>query len=131
MTVQELFQSINEEEFIESYLRNDNETIECLFRKDISINEIYQKINFFKEVVLGAFRRFKEMEVERNDEYIVFAIPRYDGDTYADSFLSLREEISILKTNKAKTELLEKENKDLKELLNIKTNKNRKSLKKC
>jgi hypothetical protein len=93
MTVQELFQSINEEEFIESYLRNDNETIECLFRKDIPINEIYQKINFFKEIVLGAFRRFKEMEVERNDEYIVFAIPRYDGDTYADSFLSLREEI--------------------------------------
>ena len=93
MTVQELFKSINEEEFIDAYLKNDNETIECLFRKDISINEIFQKVNYFKEIVLNAFQRFKEMEVERNEEYIVFAIPRYEGDTSADSFLSLREEI--------------------------------------
>lgn len=36
---------------------------------------------------------------------------------------TLKEEISILKTNHAKSELLEKENKDLKKLLNIKTSK--------
>jgi predicted DNA-binding protein YlxM (UPF0122 family) len=93
MTVQELFKSIDRKEFIYAYLRNDNETLNMFFREDLSIQEIYSKVNFFKEVVLAAFDRFCEAEVERNEEYIVFAIPEYEGDTSAHSFLSLREEI--------------------------------------
>ena len=93
MTVQELFKSIDRKEFIDAYLRNDNETLNMFFREDLSIQEIYSKVNFFKEVVLAAFDRFCEAEVERNEEYIVFAIPEYEGDTSAHSFLSLREEI--------------------------------------
>lgn len=39
---------------------------------------------------------------------------------------ALKEELTDLQTNKAKTELLEKENKDLKKLLNIETKRNTK-----
>ena len=93
MTVQELFKSIKKEDFIDAYLRNDNETINMFFNKELPIQDILMRINRFKEIVSDAYDRFCEVEIEKNDEYIVFAIPRYDGDTNADSFLCKREEL--------------------------------------
>lgn len=93
MTVQELFKSINEDEFVDIYLKNDNETINLIFNTDLSLDEKVEKIEKFKNIVLDALRLFKTMEIERNDEYIVFSIPRYDGDAIGDSFLTKREEI--------------------------------------
>lgn len=100
MTVQELFKSIDEDEFIETYLRNDNETMDCIFRTDISINEIALQVNHFKELVLNALHRFKNMELERNEEYIVFAIPDDNGSIPVDTFLVKTSELKEAKIDK-------------------------------
>ena len=93
MTVQELFKSIDENEFLDLYLRNDNDTINLIFNRDITIEEKVKKIEKFKDTILNALHLFRTLEIDKDDKYIVFAIPRFEGDTLADSFLVKKDEL--------------------------------------
>lgn len=93
MTVQELFKTVNENDFIDLYLKNDHETINLLFSTKYSVEEKIQKIAKFKQIVIDALHSFQTMEIEKKDEYIVFSVPRFDDDVLADSFLVKREEL--------------------------------------
>ena len=58
-------------------------------KEDIKMNKIIK----FRQLIFDTLEKFRTMDVERNDKYIVFAIPEYEGDAVAHSFLSLRSEI--------------------------------------
>lgn len=94
MTVQELFQSIDKNEFVKTYLRNDSETLDLIFdSENVPVDIKMNKIIKFRQLIFDTLEKFRTMDVERNDKYIVFAIPEYEGDAVAHSFLSLRSEI--------------------------------------
>jgi hypothetical protein len=93
MTLQELFKSINEDEFIDVYLRNDTQTLDLIFDNSISLKEKVKKIEDFKEIILNTLHLFQTMQTEKNDEYIVFAIPSCEDDALADSFLVERDKL--------------------------------------
>ena len=94
MTVQGLFQSIDKNEFVKTYLRNDSETLDLIFdSENVPVDIKMNKIIKFRQLIFDTLEKFRTMDVERNDKYIVFAIPEYEGDAVAHSFLSLRSEI--------------------------------------
>ena len=83
MTVQELFRQVDRDEFIEHYLKNDGETLEKI--------KLVQK---FKNVVLESFEKMRNLEIERDPEYICFAVPYAEDENFGwDSFISKREDI--------------------------------------
>ena len=92
MNVQELFKSINEDEFLDLYLRNDRESIDMLFNTKYTPEEKFKKLQYYRQIVLDAFRECKNMQIKESSDDIVFVVPNFDGDTSADSFVCKKEE---------------------------------------
>ena len=93
MNVQELFKSINEDEFLDLYLRNDRESIDMLFNTKYTPEEKFKKLQYYRQIVLDAFRECKNMQIKESSDDIVFVVPNFDGDTSADSFVCKKEEV--------------------------------------
>lgn len=105
MTVQELFKSVNQKEFVQKYLENEGQTIELIFGDKYTLEEKIRRVSKFKEIVINSFEKMKAMEIKRDEEYICFAIPYAEDDAFGwDSFISKREEI----LNKDNIERVEK-----------------------
>ena len=105
MTVQELFKKIDKDEFIEYYMKNDGETLDVIFGEKHSLEEKIKMVQHFKNVVLESFEKMRNLELERDEEYICFAIPYAEDENFGwDSFISKREDI----LNKDKMDRVEK-----------------------
>ena len=94
MTVQELFRQVDRDEFIEHYLKNDGETLDVIFESEHSLEEKIKLVQKFKNVVLESFEKMRNLEIERDPEYICFAVPYAEDENFGwDSFISKREDI--------------------------------------
>lgn len=94
MTVQELLKSVDETEFIQEYLRNDGQTIEMLLDPQYTFEQKEQMLNRFKTALSKSLNALREMPVEPQDEFIVFAVPyNEDGCGGWHSYMCKREEI--------------------------------------
>ena len=94
MTVQELFKKVDKNEFIEKYLKNDGETLDIIFGSEHSLEEKITLVQRLRDVVLESFEKMRQLELERDPEYICFAIPYAEDENFGwDSFISKREEI--------------------------------------
>ncbi len=105
MTVQELFKQVDKNEFIEHYLKNDGETLDVIFGSKYSLEEKIKLVQRFKDVVSESFEKMRNLELEKDSEYICFAIPYVEDENFGwDSFVSKREDI----LNKDTVERVEK-----------------------
>lgn len=87
MTVQELFKSINTEELVNYYLKNDFQTIEMLFDKNISDEDKKEKFNEYKQTLTNSVNYIKDLNIKNNPEQIIFVISYDDnGDHGWDCF---------------------------------------------
>ena len=68
MNVQELFKSINEDEFLDLYLRNDRESIDMLFNTKYTPEEKFKKLQYYRQIVLDAFRECKNMQIKESSD---------------------------------------------------------------
>ena len=98
MTVQELLRSVDTDEFLNEYLKNDGETIDILLSDEYTPIEKFAMIDRFKEMITKSLNQMREMEVVPDKEYIVFSLSyEEDGQFGWDCFMSKRED--ILKCN--------------------------------
>lgn len=105
MTIQELFKCVDQKEFIRRYFENDCEALGLVFDNEDMTEETITKFNKYKKIVINSFEKMKTMNLERNEEYICFAIPYADDAAFGwDTFISKREEI----LNKDSIERVEK-----------------------
>ncbi len=105
MTVQELFKSVNINEFLQEYFEYDNNLLNIL--KDISKPAVEKDSLIYKakQKIIKSFVNMQNMPITKkeDDDYIVFAIPAVEFDcpssTYYDTFLIKREDLLKLKEN--------------------------------
>lgn len=93
MTVQELFKKIDEKEFVDTYLRNDRETQDLFFNTALTPEQVFERFKHYKEIILKTFNQFKIMPIEKDQDYIMFVIPRFEGDNCGHSFVCFKKEL--------------------------------------
>ena len=105
MTVQELFKSLNINEFLQEYFKYDDNLLNILI--DVSKPAVEKDSILYKakQKIVKSFVNMQNMPITKkeNEDYIVFAIPAVEFDcpssTYYDTFLIKRENLLKLKEN--------------------------------